>query len=211
MSFVDMFYQSENQSRVTGVFIGIITNNQDPDSLGRVKVKFPKISDDNESDWIRIATLFTGAEFGSFFLPNVDDEVLVAFENGDINMPFVIGSLWNGQDTPPETNEDGNNSKSLIKSRTGHMIQFDDTDGEEKIEIIDSTGKNLITIDSATNTISITSDADITLEAKNGALTLDAQDIVIKGSGSVAMESGGNVDIKASGTTNVKGSTINLN
>lgn len=225
MSFVDMFYQSENQSRVTGVFIGIVTNNQDPDKLGRIKVRFPKISKDNETDWIRIATLFTGTQFGSFFLPEVDDEVLVAFENGDINMPFVIGSLWNGVNKPVETNEDGKNNFGVIKTRSGHILRFDNTDGAEKIEVIDKTAKNSITIDSSTNTITITSDADITMTAKNGAINLDASDVVIKGSSSISIESSGDLNAKASGTanfegnttnikgstTNVKGSTVNLN
>ncbi|BBM87987.1 phage tail protein [Candidatus Uabimicrobium amorphum] len=220
-----MFYQSENQSRVTGVFIGVVTNNKDPDKLGRVKVRFPKISKDNETDWIRIATLFTGAEFGSFFLPEVKDEVLVAFENGDINMPFVIGSLWNGVNKPVEDNADGKNNFSVIKTRSGHTLKFDNTDGSEKIEIIDKTTKNLITIDSSTNTISIVSDADITMTAKNGKIALDASDVEIKGSSSIKIESSGGLDAKASGTanfegnttnikgstTNVKGSTVNLN
>ncbi|WP_372371235.1 phage baseplate assembly protein V [Candidatus Uabimicrobium sp. HlEnr_7] len=211
MSFVDMFYQSEHQSRITGVFIGIVTNNQDPDKLGRVKIKFPKISDDNETDWVRIATLFTGTEFGSFFLPSVDDEVLVAFENGDINTPFVIGSLWNGTETPPETNEDGENNIAVIKSRSGHYIQFDDTDGAEKITIMDSAVKNSIVIDSAENTITIVSDADITVTADNGAISLSADTVTIKGKSSVSIESGGGLDVKASGAANVEGSTVNLN
>src|SRR3972149_536693 len=87
---------------ISGVVPGIVTNNQDPDGLGRVKIKFPWLSDDNETDWVRIATLMAGGQRGGFFLPEVGDEVLVAFEHGDINHPYVIGALWNGVDKPPE-------------------------------------------------------------------------------------------------------------
>ena len=211
MNFADMFYQSEHQSRVMGVFIGVVTNNQDPDKLGRIKVKFPKVSADNETDWIRVATLFTGAEFGSYFLPNVNDEVLVAFESGDINLPIVIGSLWNGVVKPPETNSDGKNSICMIKSKSGHTIKLDNTDGSEVIQIVDKTQKNMITIDSATNTIKVTSDADISIEAKNGAINLDAKEVNVTGSSAVAIVSKGDLDVKATGNANVKGKMINLN
>ncbi len=93
--------QEQDIRRAYGVAAGIVTNNQDPDGLGRVRIRFPWLSDDNETDWARIATMMAGSGRGSFFLPEVGDEVLVAFEHGDINHPFVIGMLWNGVDTPP--------------------------------------------------------------------------------------------------------------
>src|SRR5687768_7153196 len=86
--------------RMYGVVIGIITNNKDPDKLGRVKVKFPWLSDTDESFWARTATPMAGNQRGMYFLPEVDDEVLVAFEHGDLRFPYIIGALWNGKDKP---------------------------------------------------------------------------------------------------------------
>ena len=88
-------------SRIYGVVVGVVTNNQDPEELGRVKVKFPWLSDADESDWARIATPMAGNEKGIYFLPEVDDEVLVVFEHGDLRFPYIIGALWNGQAPPP--------------------------------------------------------------------------------------------------------------
>ena len=100
-----LFAQNDSHNRFFGVTLGLVTNNQDPEKLGRIKVKFPWLSDEDESNWARIITPMAGDDRGMFFLPEVDDEVLVAFEQGDMRFPFVLGSLWNGQDKPPETNE----------------------------------------------------------------------------------------------------------
>lgn len=198
-------------SRIYGVVIGVVTNNEDPEGLGRVKVKFPWLSDEDESDWARVATLMAGNERGTYFLPEVEDEVLVAFEQGDVRFPYVIGALWNGKDKPPATNDDGKNNSRMIKSRSGHVIRLNDEEGKETIEIIDKTEKNSIIFDTAANTIAITADADITLSASQGKIKLEAQDIEIKSSADTKIESGAGMDMKASGTMNLKGQTINLN
>lgn len=195
-----------------GVVIGIVTNIKDPDNLGRVRVRFPWLSEDDESEWARMATLMAGKERGSVFLPEVDDEVLVAFEHGDMRRPFVIGALWNGVDVlPPEFANDGKNNIRLIKSRSGHLIKLDDTDGSERIEVIDKTGKNSIVIDSKENTITITTDKDLVLNAPQGKLSLSAQELELKSSAALKIEAGSEMNIKASSTLNVKGATINLN
>jgi uncharacterized protein involved in type VI secretion and phage assembly len=189
MSILDELRSEEQTVRHTfGVTCGIVTNNQDPDELGRVKLRFPWLSDDNETDWVRMTTLMGGSERGSFFLPEVGDEVLVAFEHGDINHPFVIGSLWSGAATPPETNSDGKNNIRKFRSRSGHEIIFndddtarqekieihtnaghkillDDSSGQEKIEIIDKTGNNKLTIDSVQNAINIESAMQLKIKA----------------------------------------------
>jgi uncharacterized protein involved in type VI secretion and phage assembly len=118
MSFFDLVneaVQRESRSgRIHGVVVGLVTNNQDPDGLGRVKVKFPWLSDVDESSWARIAAPMAGKQRGACFLPEVDDEVLVAFEHGDMRFPYVLGALWNGQDAPPVTNSDGTNNVRMI-------------------------------------------------------------------------------------------------
>lgn len=201
----------KDQAKLMGVMVGIVTNNQDPDGLGRVKVKIPRLSGDDESNWARIVTFMAGKERGAFFLPEVDDEVLVAFECGDINMPYIVGALWNGVDKPFETNSDGKNDKRVIKSRSGHLIRLDDKDGAEKIEIIDKTGNNLITIDTKNNKITISSDKDIELSASKGKVTINAQDVEIKSSASTKVEAGAGMDLKASANLTVKGATVGIN
>ena len=178
---VDEDARAALSSRIAGVVVAVVTNSKDPEGLARVKVRFPWLSDADESPWARVACLMAGASRGTYFLPEVDDEVLVAFEQGDVRLPYVVGALWNGKDLPPAKNEDGKNDVRMIKSRSGHVVRLDDKDGGERIEIIDKTGKNKIVIDTAGNTIAISSDKDITLSAANGTITLDAQKLVLKG------------------------------
>jgi len=212
MSITDILEQKKiSDSRIYGVVAGIVTNNKDTEKLGRVKVKIPRLSGEDESNWARVTSFMAGKERGAFFLPEVDDEVLVAFEYGDINMPYVIGSLWNGKDVPPENNSDGKNNIRVIHSRSGHVITLDDSDGSEQIKIMDKTEKNMIIIDTKNNTISIKSDKDIELSAPNGKVTIEAMDLVTKSTASTKIEATSSVDVKASGNLNIKGAMVNIN
>lgn len=152
-----------------------------------------------------------GNQRGTFFLPEVGDEVLVAFEGDDISRPYVLGGLWNGQDNPPDTNADGKNNKRFIQSRSGHMVRLDDTDGSEKIEIIDKSGNNSITFDTANNTITITSAQDITLDASQGTIKLTAQNVSISSTADTKIEPQGDLTLQASGNTTIKGAAVNIN
>lgn len=189
--------------RVAGVVVGIVSNNEDPDGLARVKLTYPWLSEEEESPWARITSFMGGSERGAYFLPEVGDEVLVAFEHGDINRPYIIGALWNGEDAPPETNDNGENNIRVIKSRSGHVIRLDDTDGSEKIEVIDKDEKNTITIDTANGKITIAADSDIEIKGEQGKISLEATEVEIISSGDATIE--------ASGTLNIKGSTVNIN
>ena len=197
--------------RVAGVVIGIVTNNRDPDNMGRVKVKFPWLSENDESAWARVAAPMAGKERGFYFLPEVDDEVLVVFEHGDMRFPYVLGGLWNGKDNPPAKNDDGKNDVRLIKTRSGHTIRLTDKAGEEKIEIIDKSGNNKLVIDTATNTISVSTDKDLKLSAAKGQITLAAPTIVIEAKSKLELKSSATVDLEASGPMNIKGATVNIN
>ncbi len=156
---------------VNGVVIGLVTNVQDPAQQGRIKVTFPWLSGENETDWIRIASLMAGNDRGSLLLPEVNDEVLCAFDHGDSRFPFVIGFLWNGQDKPPS--QDVRDRK--IKSKNGHMIRF-----------LDSTPENgdmgaLIVQDAHGNTITM-SNGKITISSVS-VLELSGNMIILSGPG----------------------------
>lgn len=180
--------ETRKSKRVYGVASGIVTNNQDPEEFGRIKVKFPWLEEEAESDWAKVASFMAGKERGAVFLPEVDDEVLVAFEQGDINHPYIIGALWSKEDSPPETNVDGKNNIRKITSRSGHEIIFnddaegqqeqleihsksghsillDDSSGQEQLVIKDKTGNNIVKIDSMQNTVSLESAMKITIQA----------------------------------------------
>ena len=106
---------------------------------------------------------------GAYFLPEVDDEVLLAFEHGSIEHPYVLGALWNGKDRPHESNADGENNNRSIKSRSGHVLRLCDRSGQESIEIIDKSGNNKIVISTNGNQIAIEADGDIAITSRSGS------------------------------------------
>jgi uncharacterized protein involved in type VI secretion and phage assembly len=197
-------------NRVYGVVVGIVTNNKDDEGMGRVKVKFPWLSDDDESWWARIATMMAGSSRGSYFLPEVNDEVLVAFEQGDIRFPYVVGALWNGQDSPPTTNSDGQNNIRVIKSRSGHIVRLDDTNGNEKIEVIDKTGNNSITIGSSDNSITITANGKVKIVGQSIEITSQT-DIKVQANTSINVNANTTMDIESSAPMTIKGATVAIN
>jgi uncharacterized protein involved in type VI secretion and phage assembly len=187
-----------------GIVIGIVTSLEDPEQIGRVRVRFPHLQD-QESDWARLVTLMAGADRGSRFVPEVDDEVLVAFEQGDPRRPYVLGALWSKADTPPA--DDGNqldNNWRYIKSRSGHVLRFDDTDGAEKVEIIDKDEAHKIVIDTSGDKIQIICDSgDVSVIADAGKVEVSASEVKVASSGDMTLE--------ASGTMTIKGATVNIN
>jgi uncharacterized protein involved in type VI secretion and phage assembly len=202
---------SPEADRFYGITTGIVTNNQDPEKLGRVKVRFPSLSDQDESYWARVVTPMAGPDRGLYFLPEVNDEVLVAFEHGMVEFPYVLGALWNGKDKPPESNNDGKNNRRTIKSRSGHIISLDDNDQDAKIEIKDGSGKNRIVVSTADNAIYIMADGDLTIKSQNGKLTLGGQGIEIKSQAEVKIEASQKMNLKAGPQLNIKGQTVNIN
>jgi uncharacterized protein involved in type VI secretion and phage assembly len=211
-SLLDLLAHSGGPSdRIYGVVTGIVTNNQDPDELGRVKVRFPWLSESDESWWARVAVPMAGKQIGTYFLPEVDSEVLIAFEQGDVHFPYVLGALWNDPNKPPETNQDGKNNKRTIVSRSGMLIRLDDSDGSEKIEISDKDNKNSIVISVAENTITISADADITITSANGKLKLSGKGIELTSQADVKVEAQSGMDLKASGQLKIKGATVDIN
>jgi uncharacterized protein involved in type VI secretion and phage assembly len=182
-----------------GAFPALVTDIVDPEGLGRVKIALPWSPDTagaRYETWARLATFMAGNNRGSWFIPDVDDEVLIVFEGGDPRRPYVIGSLWNGKDTPPESMDGaGKNFKKVLRSRNGVKLTMDDTDGREQfiletpggqkltlkdgsgaVEIVDSNGNS---IKLETSGITITASAKVTINASQvavsaGMVTVDA-------------------------------------
>lgn len=204
------------------VVIGVVTNIKDPDNLGRVKVKFPSQSDDEESQWARLVTPMGGNGRGFQFIPEVNDEVVVAFEHDDVNYPFVLGGLWNGKDKPPEASavgESGKVEKRIIKSRSGHTIILDDTDNAEKISIIDKKGSNLVEIDSQNDAVSVSaekkieikagSQAKIIVDGTSGKIEISGGSISVEGTQEIKLK-GTNVEIQADAQLSLKGAMVQM-
>jgi len=205
MFIEDLDYENKS-SKVYGVVTAIVTNNKDTENMGRVKVSYPWLAENDESHWARIATMMAGDNRGTYFIPEIKDEVLVAFEHGDIHYPYIIGSLWNGKDKVHENNSDGENNLRVIKSRSGHKIIFDDTKGNEIITIIDHTEKRKIVIDSKEKTIDIHNENgkinifagdDINIETKKSLNIKTGSDTIVKAGGKIEEKADGSVSIKA--------------
>lgn len=160
-----------------GVYPAIVTGIGDPDGQGRVKVKLPWSPDGDGAGyetWARLATLMAGNNRGSWFIPDINDEVLVIFEGGDPRHPYVIGTLWNGQDTPPETMDGAeNNYLKKIRSRNGVQITMDDTDGQETL-ILETPGGQTVTLKDGPGTIETKDSNGNTVTLDPGGITVTA-------------------------------------
>jgi uncharacterized protein involved in type VI secretion and phage assembly len=217
MSLMDLLQDEDKKETgsVEGVAIGLVTNNQDPEKLGRVKVKYPWQEGPRESYWARIAVMAAGKDRGTVWLPEVGDEVLLSFDKGSIEHPFVIGSLWNGKDVPPEKNDDGNNDTKLIKTRSGHQVKFSDKAGEESIEIKTKGGHVLLMDDKAGSAQVEIKDSSgqnkITIKTTGNSITIESGLSLKIKSQSIDIEAGASMNIKASGTLSIQGALVRIN
>lgn len=166
-----------------GLMVGLVSNNEDTENRGRVKVKFPALGDSTESFWCHLATPMAGNSRGIAYFPEVNDQVVVAFEHGDPNHGYVLGAVWNGMDIPPKPNtllgeklvEGGKTIRRVSKSRLGQEITLDDKPGpSEGILIIDKTGKNLFRIITQDKKIKIEADGDIEITSNLGDINIKA-------------------------------------
>lgn len=130
---------------LSGFYPAVVIDNVDPDNSGRVKVRIPQAGEKGEGAyemWARIVTLMAGDNRGTWFLPDLNDEVLVAFEGGDSRWAYVIGALWSRSSPPPETAE-SHNDKKLICSRNGVKMTLNDQSGQESFIIETPSGKKI--------------------------------------------------------------------
>jgi uncharacterized protein involved in type VI secretion and phage assembly len=196
---------------VPGVVVGVVTANDDPDQLGRVKVKFPWLADDYESWWARVAQLGAGPDRGAVWLPEVNDEVLIAFEHGDTRVPVVVGSLWNGVDKPPLGDGLVDGTTGAVKrrgfvSRKNHRFVFLDDDGDSGVALLTGDDKLKLSLNSTSTTIKISADGTVEISGSqgvqitsDGAISIQAgQALELKGKTGVTIDGGPKVDIDGS-------------
>jgi uncharacterized protein involved in type VI secretion and phage assembly len=228
---------------INGLLPAKVTNQEDPDNYGRVKVKFPWLKDGSsieiESDWARVIGPMAGTNKGMYYLPDVNDEVLVGFENGDPNLPYVIGGLWSKSVTPPTgtatIKQNGKVNQYVIRSRSGHLVILDDTQGSEQIIVQDKSQNNKIIIKTSDNSMALNADGNLTIKAggdisieATGAMTIKSQkdttiqatgkgtlkatqDVSVESSGGQGNFKGVNVTVQATTSTAVKGLNVEVN
>jgi uncharacterized protein involved in type VI secretion and phage assembly len=187
-----------------GIVIGIVEDLDDPEGLGRVRVSLPHLNGEM-SDWSRIASPMGGKDTGWFTRPEKKTEVLLASEVSDPRRFYVVGSVWSKVDPPPA--DDGKkveNNWRFFRSRSGHLMKFDDTSGGERIEIIGAGGKHKLLIDVSGSRIEIScSSGDIAISAPSGKLSIEANTVDIKAKSTMNIEAGT--------AMTVKGKTVAIN
>jgi len=160
-----------------GVFPALVSDIKDPDNQGRVKVTLPWAPDTASGQyeaWARLATFMGGNDRGSWFIPDVNDEVLIVFEGGDPRRPYVIGGLWNGNDAPPDSMDGaGNNYRKVLRSRNGVKLTLDDTDGQEKF-IAETPGGQKITLKDGPGAVEIEDSNGNSIKLETSGITVTA-------------------------------------
>jgi uncharacterized protein involved in type VI secretion and phage assembly len=171
-----------------GLFPAIVTDVVDPGRLGRIEVAFPWLGGDGDSvrAWATLLTPYADDDQGFQFLPAVDTQVVVGFEAGDLRRPYIVGSAWNGREALPDTPQAANDRR-VIKTRSGSLLEFDDTDGAAKITISMASGHELVMNDAA---------QQVELTHSNGC--------------SLTMDAAGNVKIRANVAVDVTAAVMNV-
>lgn len=189
-------------SPVPGVVSAIVTNVKDPDGLCQVKVKIPRLDDQFESDWLRVVQPGAGKARGTVILPEVEDEVIVGFEHGDIRRGYVLGGVYNGKDLPDTSahdgavGSDGRVERRSFTSRKGHFTMISDKDGDEYVEISTKSGEYAV---------KLAKDTD------GGAVLVTSKNIVkIAATGDITISGRGKISIEATGDLALKGQKITL-
>jgi uncharacterized protein involved in type VI secretion and phage assembly len=184
--------------RFYGVHPALVTDVVDPDAQGRVRIRLPwspGTDGDAYEAWARVATLMAGGGRGSWFVPDVDDEVLVAFEGGDPRRPYVVGALWNGADPPPATMDGaGANDVKMLRSRNGVTVTLEDRRGGERL-VLETPGGQRITLADGPG--------EVTVEDATGSRVTFA-------TGGISIESASKVSVSAS-TVEVSAGMVSVN
>lgn len=212
--FIDAAAQAEmpTKRQIHGVVLAQVVDNVDRQGLGRVQIHIPSLPE--VDPWARVATLMAGmskvgTRYGAYFIPQNGDEVLVAFNQGDVTEPYILGCLWNGVDRPPTLVPTDAVSKRIIRTPQGQEVEFDDarqsititsstkqkiTIDPAKVEMETTEGKTTFTLDTVGN-ISIQSTLGIELKAPT--ITIEGNKVTIKGNVLTKIGDGQSCDIRA--------------
>jgi len=176
-----------------GVFPALVVDIRDPDGQGRVKVALPWSPDaggGRYEEWARVATLMAGNNRGSWFVPDVNDEVLVAFEHGDGRRPYVLGGLWNGGDRSPASMDGaGRNFRKVLRSRNGVTITLDDQDGRETM-ILETPGGQRVTLGDGPAAVEVVDASGNSVTLRPDGITVTASARVTVNASQVAISAG---------------------
>lgn len=223
-------HSAQRHNRILGAVSGVVSNNEDPESWGRVKVAFPWINDEVESDWMRVLGAGAGENRGYCAIPHVDDEVVVMFEQGEFGRGFVMGGVWNGTAPLPDGVEgaeiadirawrsknghqilicDNADDKVEIRTAGGHTVLIDDAN---KILSIKTSGGQELTFDDNGSTIDLKGTGDITINADMAVTVNAGTDVKVEAGTSLELKASAGITIDAGGgMVDIKGSMVNLN
>lgn len=205
----------DGPGRAAGVRPAVVTNVEDPDRLGRVKLAYPWLADGFETGWARVVQLGAGPERGLLWYPEVGDEVLVGYLDDDPTLPVVVGGMFNGSDVAPfsgfDDHGDGRIDKRGMRTRIGHEVYLDDTAGEEQIRVRTADGAISILLDQAGGKVVIDCDGDVEISCSGDASVRSRGDVALEAQGNGQLKAGGDLTIEASGRVAISGSMIALN
>jgi phage protein D/phage baseplate assembly protein gpV len=216
------------RSTARGLLLGVVEALDDPESLNRVKVRLRWRADGGDGVWARVSNLDAGDGYGAVVTPNVGQEVLVGFVDGDAATPVVLGSLYNGTQQPPVVIDADTNAVRAIVTPDGHTIRLEDGDSAavtvqsgkgHSVVLNDKDSEVVLTHKDSGNAIRISSDGieltakqgDVKVNSDSGTISLDSQKLEGKASGPSKLESSANFDVKASGSLSLKGSMVSIN
>jgi phage baseplate assembly protein V len=182
-----------------GVYEALVSDVNDPAKEGRVKIKMPWFDSQMETEWCRVRQFYAGNGYGAFYVPEVGDEVLIAFIKGNMSEPVILGGLYNGSDKPPSHRDDQTDEK-LLRTKAGHEFLLDDSPGKERVRIktqgghefdlsdadkkvtVKTTGGNAITVEDSGGKITVETSGGQSITMTPGSIELSATSIVLSGS-----------------------------
>jgi phage protein D len=211
---LDLMQPPEKHDWSRDLVVGVVTNNNDPDQMGRVRVKFPSLSDSEESAWARVASVSAGNARGLMMLPQPDEEVIVGFEHGDTRRPIVVGSLFNGKDKPgPDLVQNRDGSFAILSNEKAHVHAKKDLELKSDQNMVIEVKQDQKTTVQGSTTHETTGSGKLkaqtyTVEA-GSSMTVKGVSVTVEASAALTLK-GATVDIQGSGPVNIKGAIINI-
>lgn len=202
-------HYGEPAERHFGVYAGVVTDNRDPEAKGRVKINLPWIDSNFETLWAPVSQIYAGDGYGTYWIPEVGDQVIVSFMRGELRKPVVMGAIYSEQMRPELALGSGQDPK-VLRTRSGHMLLLEEG-SEPLIRLVDQTGDNEITINSTENSITVRASADVVVKAGGNVEVEAGGSASVSASGNLELKAGGSITIEASGALTISGATVAIN